>query len=172
MGMYIKGGLITRIDIFDYDDRGKELIDKFFDFDLLTKKDNSYFIKKDIFDKEFKNLRMELLSLTNEDSDCFRNSEAYVLGTTIDKLISNKVYLTDDYTEFYFENYKDVKFDTIYYRIRYRYLSMNIYFITLIWDIDKVYCEDEYFFNLLVNNLVRKALTNKLKYLTWFTVTS
>ena len=49
---------------------------------------------------------------------------------------------------------------------------MNIYFITLIWDIDKVYCEDEYFFNLLVNNLVRKALTNKLKYLTWFTVTS
>lgn len=172
MVKFIKGGLITRIDILYCNKKGKKFLDEFFDFEYCIKKDNSYFIREDILNDEFNNLRLELISFTDSCADCLKNSEAYCLGTTVKKLLKGNIHLFDSNKFFYFDNYENIRYETVLYRIRYNYLSINIYFICLIWDISEVFFEDEYIFNILINKLTRKALKNRLRYLTWFTVTS
>lgn len=164
---FIKGVIVTRI---DYEEDNDYLLEKYFDLSLYKKHKNSYYLKEDILNKNIKELRTELLSFTQGLGDSLDDSDAYILNTTLDKLLSGKIFLSHDNTTYFYENFKNNPFETLF---EYQYLDdkeFSFYMISIIWDVSGIQIEDVTFFNIFINNLVHHSINNKLKGAFWFSV--
>lgn len=156
---YIKGGIVTRIDVLSK----KCELGKYFNLNLYNKKNTSYLLKEEILNKNIKSLRLELLRITNKESDFIDESDAYCLLTTGDKLLENKIVLTDNYKKYYYQNYENNCFETMFSYEFFDKSKVRIYFIPILWFIDKISIEDDMVLKLFLNNLIRKSITNELK---------
>lgn len=158
MSSFIKGGIVTRIDII-----GREFgLDKYFNLNLYDKNKKSYLLKGDILNNNISCLRKELLELTNNNSDSIDESDAYVLLTTGNKLLEKNVHLTADGEKYYYEDYVRNKFETV---LTYETLGKNkvrIYFLPVLWIVDKIWCEDDTSLKNFLNKMVTKSLNSKL----------
>lgn len=114
--------------------------------------------------------REELLILSEGKCDSLNNCEAYCLEININKMLENEIYLTKDNKKFYFQNYENMKFDTDSCIYNDGKIIITIFFIPIIWDINKIIAEDFNSITTIVNNLTRKAMKNTLKDASWFTV--
>lgn len=167
---FIKGGIITRIDIIKNESQAVKYIEKHFNTNLLEKLNKSFSIRQNILIKNLINYRKELLNITENNGDSLNNHEAYTLGEIIDKLLKEGIYLTKDNKKYYFNNKKEIQFETEFTIKETNKFKIIIYFIPIIWDINRIIIEDSNFLSLILNNLTKKALTNPLKDITWFTV--
>ena len=158
MSSFIKGGIVTRIDVI-----GREYeLDKYFDLNFYIKDKKSYLLKEDILNNNISCLRKELLELTDNNSDSIDESDAYVLETTGDKLLKKKIFLTSDRERYYYEDYVSNKFETI---LTYETLGKNkvrIYFLPVLWIVDKIWCGDDTSLKKFLNKMVIKSLNSKL----------
>lgn len=167
---YIKGGIVTRIDIMTQNKKTKEYLENYFDLSLYKKEKNTYLIDETNINKNIKEFRKELLTLTNNKGDSIENSEAYLLETTANNLLSKRVILKEHNKKYSFEKYKDINFETDMYEIKKEKVCIILSILILIWDTNKIEIEEPKFFNDFINNLVRKSTVNTLKNSSWFTI--
>ena len=85
-------------------------------------------------------------------------------------MLESKIYLTEDNKNFYFGNYKNMKFETDICIYDAGNISLKIFFIPIFWDINRVIAEYLNNITTTVNNLTRKAMKNILKDASWFTI--
>lgn len=168
---YFKGGIITRIDVMSENEKAKEYLKKYFELNGYNKINNSYLLKEELLINNIENFRNELLNLTENQSDSLENSEAYLLETTADKLLSKNVFLTKDNKKYYFQDYENIKFETDVYEISEKGVHIILSAITILWNTDKIEIENKNNFEKFINNLIRKSVTNVLKNFSWFTIT-
>ena len=119
-------------------------------------------LNEDILNNNISCLRKELLKLTDNNSDSIDESDAYVLETTGDKLLKNRIFLTSDRERYYYEDYTSNKFETI---LTYETLGKNkvrIYFLPMLWIVDKIWCGDDTSLKKFLNKMVIKSLNSKL----------
>lgn len=170
MSTYIKGGIVTKITVVNNRPIYENKLKEYFDLKMYDKNKNNYYLKEDILNKYIKSYREELLKLTNNKADSIENSEAYILNTSADKLLTEKINLTSNHEKYFFENYKKMTFETDYKIENLEGITICIYIIPVVWSIDKITVEKTTFFNIFLNNLVKKSIKNKLKDSSWFTI--
>lgn len=151
---YFKYGIATRIDA-----SGNNLDN--FHLNLFSKKGDSYFINEKILNDNFWNFRKEFLSYTVY-GDSISDSDAYVLETSVDKLVNSKVKLSSDYYKYSYSGY-DFIFDTDFYMESTSDSFVKISFIPIFWDTNRVEMKYSLSFIELLNNLTKKCLINPLK---------
>lgn len=171
MKTYIKGGIVTKITIIN-DNYYNCVLEKYFDLSMFDRVGCKYYLKGEFLNLYIAEYRRELLSFTEGSSDSISNSEAYILNTSADELLKNKIYLIQDNEKYYFENYYRMRFETDYVIVDLKEITISINFLPIVWSIDKTITESSLFFSILLNNLIRKTMDNKLKDVTWFTITS
>jgi len=160
---YIRGGIVTRIETCNSSDM--EVVRNLFDLKLFDFNDDVYLLKKDIFSDNFWILRDEYLGFTCNKGDSIKNCEACYLNIDIHKLRKNKVILSNNNKSFYFSSFSKLfETDVVYFN------NIKIHFISIYWDVNKIFSEDFSSCSLFVNNLTHNALKNILKGATWFTV--
>ena len=166
---YIKNGIVTRIDVCG-ENNDLSYVNKLFDLSIYEKVDNKYLLFEDVLQDNFKSYRTEYLEFSCYSGDSLSCCESYCLNVDINKLLDNKIHLTKDNKNYYFENYEDVLFDTDVCH----YIDDNVYLkfslIPVFWDTNRVECEDFINTMITVNNLTRKAMKNVSKGASWFSV--
>ena len=164
---YIKGGIVTRIDIFSNTKKVYSFLNDNFDLSMFKVKNNSYYLDEDLLKNNFWYFRDEYLELIDYTCDSIKNSDCFVIEENVNKLKMSKISLTNNNKSYYFDNHKEYIFET---DVDLNYKNIKIYFISVYWDVNKVIVED--FSNLakLVNKLTRKSLKNPLKEVSWLTV--
>lgn len=170
MGTYIKTGIVARIDIIKNKNESKKYIKKHFNEKLFTVEDDIYLLKPKLLTENLKEYRLELLSFSENRNDSLGNCEAYCLETDVEKLMEKKVFLTDENTQIYFENFESNRFDLDMCFYSFGGAVLRIYMIPVLWDINKTDSEDFCLVTNTVNNLIRKAMTNVLKDASWFSI--
>ena len=167
---YVKSGIVTRIEILNENKDSNYIVKKYFNVDLYNQKGNIYFLKEKILQQNLKSVREEFLLFSEGKCDSLDNCEAYCLEINVNKMLQNKIYLTEDNKNFCFGNDKNMKFETDICIYDNRKISLKIFFIPIFWDINRVIAEDLNNITTTVNNLTRKAMKNILKDASWFTI--
>ena len=166
---YIKCGIVTKISIEKNKKYASQYIDKTFNTKLYNKYDSNYYLKKAILSTNIESYREEFMSYTNFYGDSLSDCEAYCLETSIDDVIKRKIVLCQNNEKYYFSGY-NFKFNTDEVIISSSKFSIKLFVIPIFWDIYKVVAEDFEMISMLVNNLIRKCMTNPLKDASFFTV--
>lgn len=167
---YVKSGIVTRIEILNENKDSNYFVKKYFNVDLYNQKGNIYFLKEKILQQNLKFFREEFLLFSEGKCDSLDNCEAYCLEINVNKMLQNKIYLTEDNKNFCFDNDKNMEFETDICIYDNRKISLKIFFIPIFWDINRVIAEDLNNITTTVNNLTRKAMKNILKDASWFTI--
>ena len=163
--MYIKTGIVTKIIFNPSNKKQVNFLNNNFNLDLYTLKNNTYYIKYDILKNNFWSFHKEYLSFTNYKYDSIDDCCAYALEINLDSLKKRNIILTNNFEGYTFEG-----FDYIFHMDHDQFLGINIYFISIYWNINKISCEDFTNIKVLSNNLCRKAVKNILKNASWFTI--
>lgn len=163
--MYFKTGIVTKIVFNPNDKRQVSFLKDNFDLNLYHLKNNTYYIKKDIFMNNFWKFYDEYLSFSNYKYDSIDDCCAYVLETSLDSLKKCDIILSKNFECFSFSG-----FDYAFHTDHDRYFDISFNFISIYWNINKVSCESLTNIKVLCNNLCRSALKNVLKDASWFTI--
>lgn len=167
---YIKSGIATRIEILKNKEVSSCYIEKNFNMELFDNHDNVFLLKKEVLQQNLIEYRKEFLLLSEGKCDSLDSCEAYCLEININKMLENKIYLTEDNKNFCFGNYKNMRFETDRCIYDDGNILLKIFFIPIFWDINRVIAEDLNNITTTVNNLTRKAMKNILKDASWFTI--
>ena len=164
---YIKGGIVTRIDILSNTKKVNKFLNDNFDLSMFTFKNNSYLLDEKLLKENFWKFREEYLELIDWTCDSIKNSESFIIEENINKLKMSKISLINNNKSYYFDDYKEYIFET---DADENNKNIKIYFISIYWDINKIIADDFSNLTKLVNNLTRKSLENPLKKVSWLTV--
>ena len=167
---YAKYGVVTRIDLLKNKKEGIKYIKDNFDLNFFVRNKNSYLLNNAFINDNLKDLREEFLTFSNFFGDSFDSCEAYCIETDIDELMNHNIILVDNCEKFYFEGYNDFVFDTdcvLYFTNKF---SFKLFLIPIFWDINRIESESFNTISLVVNNLTRKCMKNKLKDVSFFTI--
>lgn len=167
---YIKSGIVTRIEILKNEEESSCYIENNFNMDLFDNHDNVFLLKQEVLQQNLIEYREEFLLFSEGKCDSLDDCEAYCLEISINKMLESKIYLTEDNKNFYFGNYKNMKFETDICIYDAGNISLKIFFIPIFWDINRVIAEYLNNITTTVNNLTRKAMKNILKDASWFTI--
>lgn len=159
---YIKYGVVTKIETILNTKETKNFVKEHFDLSLYDNVDNKYYLKSDLLNDNLESFRKEVLEFTKGKGDSIDCYEAFYLNTTGDELLKNKIELCDD-NESYFFSCSDYKFETDKVCIYDEGIQLNIHFIAVFWDTNRVEFENILILSELVNNLIKKCSSNKLK---------
>ena len=162
---YLKYGIVTKIENTESD-----VVKNIFNLKLYKQKRNYYLLKESILNKNLKEFRKEIISLSKGQGDSINNCEAYCLETNADLLLENKIHYIDNDDKYYFENHEDFVFDfeKAYYFTDKICLKLN--YLSLFWDTNKITIEDFIALDSFLNNISKKALNNCLKEASLFTI--
>ena len=166
---YIKCGIITKISIEKNRTKAMEYISNSFNTELFNRYDDNYYLKKDILNNNIESYREEFMSYTNFYGDSLCDCEAYCLETTIDNVIKSKIVLCQRNEKYYFSGYS-LKFNTDEVIMTTNKFSIKLFMIPIFWDVYRIIAEDFEMISVLVNNLIRKCMTNPLKDASFFSV--
>lgn len=164
---YIKCGIVTRIDIVSGD---SDCLSDFFDLSLYKRIGDRYFICDDILQDNLVSYREEFLKFSFFHGDSLDSSDAYCIGTGINELLRNKIYLTRENSYYYFEGHLDYLLDADVCFFKFNNTLFRFFVIPVFWDINRVDSECFDFVSITVNNLTRSAMKNVLKDASWFYV--
>lgn len=164
---YIKCGIVTRIDIVSGDG---DCLGDFFDLSLYKRVGDGYFICDDILQDNLVSYREEFLKFSFYHGDSFDSSDAYCIGTSINELLRNKIYLIRDNSYYYFDNHLDYLLDADVCFFKFNDTLFRFFVIPVFWDVNRVDSECFDFISITVNNLTRGAMKNVLKDASWFYV--
>lgn len=164
---YIKGGIVTRIDVINNTKKTQKFLKDNFDLSMFEFKNNSYYLDEVLLKKNFWYFREEYLELIDHTCDSIKNSDCFVIEESVNKLKMSKISLINNNKSYYFDDYKEYIFET---DIDLSYKNIRIYFISIYWDVNNIISEDSSNLTKLVNNLTRKSLKNPLKKVSWLTV--
>ena len=164
---YIKGGIVTRIDVLSNTKKVNKFLNDNFDLSMFNFKNNSYLLDEKLLKENFWKFREEYLELIDHTCDSIKNSESFIIEENINKLKMSKISLINNNKSYYFDDYKEYIFET---DIDLSYKNIRIYFISIYWDVNKIIADDFSNLTKLVNNLTRKSLKNPLKKVSWLTV--
>lgn len=166
MNKFIKGGVVTRIDILN----NSSCLEKYFNLKLYKKIENSYYLKEDILNKNLYSLWREISSLTSNMGDSISDSDSYVLLANADKLLKSPIVLLDDNKRYRYLKYQRNSFEMILIYETIHKMRIRIYLMPIIWDINRLEIESDLFLKTFLNNLIRKSLKNILKDTIWFVI--
>lgn len=164
---YIKGGIVTRIDVINNTKKTQKFLKDNFDLSMFEFKNNSYYLDEELLKKNFWYFRDEYLELIDYACDSIRNSDCFIIEESVNKLKNSNISLTNNNKSYYFDNHKEYIFET---DVDLNYKNIKIYIISVYWDVNKVIVEDFSNLTKLVNKLTRKSLKNPLKEVSWLTV--
>lgn len=151
---YFKYGVATRIDT-----SGNTFCS--FNLNLFDKKGKSFFIKEKVLNDNFWNLREEFLSYT-KIGDSISDSDAYVLETSIEKLVNSAIKLSSDHYKYSYIGHR-FTFDTDFYMESTMDSFIKISFIPIFWNSNRADMKSSTSLIELLNNLTKKCLINSLK---------
>lgn len=163
--MYFKTGIVAKI-VFDSDNKKQvDFLKENFNLDLYHFENGSYCINEDVLKENFWSFYEEYLSFSGFKYDSIDDCCAYVLETDLSHLKKCDIILKNDCKCFSF-----LGFDYVFHMDCDSYMDIDIYFISIYWNINRVTSEDLSNIKLLCNNLCRSASKNVLKDASWFTI--
>lgn len=168
MNSFIKGGIVTRIDILN----NNFCLEDYFNLNLYKRVKNNYYLKENILNKNLYDLWKEVNFLTNNMGDSISDSDSYVLLTNADKLLKSPIVLESDNKRYRYLKYQRNSFETIIIYEKINKMRIRIYLMPIIWDINRLEIESDLFLKTFLNNLIRKSLKNILKDTIWFVITN
>ena len=80
------------------------------------------------------------------------------------------MYLCDNHEKYYFAGYSKHKFSTDEVIVTTNNFSIKIFMIPIFWDIYRVVVENFEMISELINNMIRRCISNPLKDASFFTV--
>ena len=109
---YIKGGIVTRIDILSNTKKVNKFLNDNFDLSMFTFKNNSYLLDEKLLKENFWKFREEYLELIDWTCDSIKNSESFIIEENINKLKMSKISLINNNKSYYFDDYKEYIVET------------------------------------------------------------